>query len=178
LDFQRDPFSGRHTVTLGSIYELPIGRGRRIGTDMPRALDAAIGGWSLSGIYRYFGGELLRFGSMVVDGDPVLEDNTREKWFNTDAFSRLPAFTRRSNPWFFDGVRGPHFSNLDMTINKEFRITEKLGLELRMEAYNLSNSFMGTNPSTDVNSGNFGRITSQLVTHSGREWQYSARFLW
>lgn len=178
LEFQRDPFSGRHTVTVGSIYELPVGRGRRFGTGMPRVLDAAIGGWSLTGIYRYLSGELLQFGPAVVNGDPVLEGRTRERWFHTDAFSRLPAFTRRENPWYFDGVRGPHFSNLDMTINKEFRITERVGLEFRMEAYNLSNSFMGANPSTDVNSGNFGRITTQLVTHSGREWQYSARFMW
>jgi hypothetical protein len=37
---------------------------------------------------------------------------------------------------------------------------------------------MGANPRIDVNSGNFGRITSQLGTHSGRELQYSIRFIW
>jgi hypothetical protein len=47
-----------------------------------------------------------------------------------------------------------------------------------MEAYNLTNSFMGANPVTDVNSGSFGRITSQLATHSGRELQYSVRLMW
>jgi hypothetical protein len=53
-----------------------------------------------------------------------------------------------------------------------------LKLELRMEAYNLSNSFMGQNPITDVNSGSFGAVNAQLVTHSGRELQYSLRLIW
>jgi hypothetical protein len=65
-----------------------------------------------------------------------------------------------------------------MTFNKKFDIGERLDLELRMEAYNLTNSFMGANPRTDVNSGNSGRITSQLGTHSGRALQYSIRFIW
>jgi hypothetical protein len=178
LTYQRDPLSGSHTVTIGSIYELPFGRERRFASQMPRAADAILGGWAVSGIYRYVSGQLLRFGGMVVNGDPTLENKTRQKWFNTEVFSRLPAFTRRTNPWYFDGVRGPHFSNLDLTLNKKFQVTEKIGLELRMEAYNLSNSFMGALPSTDVNAGNFGQVTNQLVTHSGREFQYSARFIW
>jgi hypothetical protein len=179
LGYQRDPLSGS-AFTFGGIYELPIGRGRKLGSDMHGALDAVIGGWSISGIYRYLSGQLLDFRSnaAVVNGDPTVGNPTREQWFNTDAFSRLPAFTRRSNPWFFDNLRGPFYSNLDLTLNKKFQITEKVALEFRMEAYNLTNSFMGANPSTDVNSGNFGRITSQLSTHSGRELQYSARFIW
>ena len=179
LGYQRDPLSGQ-TITLAGIYELPFGRGRKFGNEMPKGVDAILGGWSISGIYRYLSGQLLSFrtNSAVVSGDPVLDNPTRERWFNTDAFSRLPAFTRRANPWDFDGLRGPHFSNLDVTLNKLVPITERLKLELRMEAYNLSNSFMGQNPVTDVNSGSFGRVTAQLVTHSGRELQYSLRLIW
>jgi len=147
---------------------------------MPGAADAILGGWSLSALYRYSNGQLLSFRTnpAVVSGDPVLDNPTRQRWFNTDAFARLPAFTRRANPWDFDGLRGPFYSNLDMTVSKNVPITEGLRLELRMEAYNLSNSFMGQNPITDVNSGSFGAITAQLATHSGREFQYSARFIW
>jgi hypothetical protein len=179
LDYQRDTFSGQ-TLTLGGIYELPFGRGRRFGAGAPKALDAIFGGWSISGIYRYQSGQLLSFRTnpAVVSGDPVLDNPTRQRWFNTDAFSRLPAFTRRQNPWIFDDLRGPSFSNLDMTLNKLVPITERLKLELRMEAYNLSNSFMGQNPITDVNSGSFGAVNAQLVTHSGRELQYSLRLIW
>jgi hypothetical protein len=180
LAYQRDPLSGQ-TITFASIYDLPFGRGRKWASEMPGFADAILGGWSVSGLYRYLSGQLLDFrgNAALVNGDPNIDDPTRERWFNTSAFSTLPSFTRRTNPWFFDGLRGPHFSNLDMTVSKNVKITERLGLELRMEAYNLSNSFMGQNPNTDVNSGaSFGRVTAQLVTHSGREFQYSARFIW
>jgi hypothetical protein len=65
-----------------------------------------------------------------------------------------------------------------MTLNKEVKVTERIALELRMEAYNLTNSFMGQNPNLDVNAGNFALIDTQLATASGRELQYSARFIW
>jgi hypothetical protein len=133
----------------------------------------------MSGIYRYVQGSLLQFPTQLQVSDNVKLDNpSRQEWFSKAAFARQPAFTRRSNSWYADGVRGPMFANLDMTLNKKFNVTEKIALEMRMEAYNLTNSFMGSNPNTDVNSGSFALINSQLNTASGRELQYSARFIW
>ena len=65
-----------------------------------------------------------------------------------------------------------------MVFAKRTRISERLEFEFRMESYNLTNSFMGANPTTNVNSGNFGRVASKVRTHFGREWQYSGRFIW
>ena len=175
--FQPD-VRGRHKFTLAGIYELPIGRNKPLGTNVTGVLDKLVSGWQISGLYTYVGGELLRFGGLQVSGDPALSNPSRERMFNTDAFSNLPAFTRRSNPWTYSGVHGPRFANLDMIFAKRTRITERLTFEFRMESYNLTNSFMGANPSTDVNSGNFGRISSKVRTHFGREWQYSGRFIW
>ena len=175
---QKDPDQGQ-VVTVGSIYELPFGRDRKFGRNMHKGLDYVIGGWSVSGIYRYVSGQLLQFPTQLLLSDDVKLDNpTRQEYFNTAAFARQPAFTRRNNPWFVDGVRGPYFSNLDLTLNKKFNVTERIGLELRMEAYNLTNSFMGANPNTDVTNGAFGIVNSKLATHSGRELQYSVRFFW
>lgn len=174
---QRDA-AGRSKFTFAGIYELPFGKGRKFGGAWNKALDGVLGGWSTSAIYQYVAGDFLRFGGLQVSGDPTLGNPNREQMFDTSAFSNLPAFTRRSNPWFYDGVHGPRFANLDMTLNKKIDISEKLALEIRLEAYNLSNSFMGNNPSTDVNNGNFGRISSQRGSHTGREFQYSARFIW
>ncbi len=177
LTYQTDRQNGQK-LNVAGIYELPFGRGRKFGGSMHKGLDAVFGGWSISGIYTYLSGEILLFGDAVVAGDPTISNSTRQRWFNTDAFSVLPAFTRRANPWNYNDLRGPSFRNVDMTFNKKFNITEKLAMELRMEAYNLTNSFMGANPNTSVTSGDFGAITNQLNTHSGREWQYSARFMW
>jgi hypothetical protein len=175
---QKDPDQGQ-VITVGSIYELPFGRDRKFGREMNKGLDYVVGGWSVSGIYRYVSGQLLQFPTQQLLSENVKLDNpTRQQYFNTAAFARQPAFTRRTNPWFIDGVRGPYYSNLDLTLNKKFDVTERIALEIRMEAYNLTNSFMGANPNTDVTNGAFGIINSKLATASGREFQYSARFIW
>ena len=174
----QDDVRGRHKFTLAGIYELPVGKNKPLGTNVSGVLDKIVSGWQVSGLYTYVGGELLRFGGLQVSGDPAISNPTRERMFNTDVFSNLPAFTRRSNPWTYSGVHGPRFSNLDMVFAKRTQISERLIFEFRMESYNLTNSFMGSNPTTNVNSGNFGRVSSKVRTHFGREWQYSGRFIW
>jgi hypothetical protein len=60
-----------YRLSLSSLYELPIGRGKRWGHDVSRALDYAIGGWQINGIYTLQAG--LPF-NVTVDGNP---GNTR-----------------------------------------------------------------------------------------------------
>lgn len=73
-------------------------------------------------------------------------------------------------PWQYEGVTGPRNVNLDTTLAKYFGIKEGMRLEFRMEAYNLTNSFMAAAPNVNVNSSLFGRSTSQ--GNRGRELQY------
>ncbi|MCP5115470.1 MAG: hypothetical protein GY953_31980, partial [bacterium] len=84
-------------------------------------------------------------------------------------------FTVRENPWSFDGVLGPGQKNLDLNVAKFFKITERFKLEFKMEAYNVSNTFTGRNPSTSVTSSTFGRVTLQARGVRGREFQYNIR---
>src|SRR6185436_9164557 len=151
LTYQDGP-NARERVTLGAVYELPVGRNRLVLSNAPRAVDAVLGGWSVSGIYTYNSGGFLRFGSAIVSGDPSLDNPTRERMFDTSKFTRQPAFTRRNNPLQYSGVTGPGYKDLDLTLAKTRAITERVKLEIRMEAYNFTNSFMGANPTTNVDS--------------------------
>ena len=65
-----------------------------------------------------------------------------------------------------------------MTVMKEHKLTERVGLEIRLEAYNMLNSFVAADPSTDRNSALFGRIANQRATFFGRQIQYTARLRW
>ena len=56
-------------------------------------------------------------------------------------------------------LRGPGRTNLDMSFAKATAITERLRLEIRADAFNLFNHAEFANPSTNIASGNFGRIT-------------------
>ncbi|MEJ7624564.1 MAG: TonB-dependent receptor [Pyrinomonadaceae bacterium] len=49
-------FDLTHVINFNGIWDLPIGRGRRFGDGMNKVLNALIGGWQLSGIYRYDSG--------------------------------------------------------------------------------------------------------------------------
>jgi hypothetical protein len=170
--------NARHRLTGGGIYEIPVGRGRKYMTDAPKVADWILGGWSLSGIMTYNTGTFLRFGSALELRNPVIDNPTRDRMFDPTALIRLPAFTRRQNPLQYPNLTGPSFRNIDLTLAKEFKATERVGVELRMEAYNFTNSFMGNNPDTNVNNSTFGRITTQKPGYFGRQLQYSLRLRW
>ncbi len=174
-----DGYKPRHRLTLATIAEFPFGRGRKWGSNWHPVLDGVLGGWSISTIFQYNSGWLLRFsGTDLVTGDPRIDNPTRTRWFDTSVFQKQPAYTRRTNPQQYSGLTGPRYQNMDFTVQKLFKITEKVSFEFRMEAYNLTNSFMGADPSTSRTSSTFGQVVNQRVPHRGREFQYSGRFYW
>jgi hypothetical protein len=65
--------------------------------------------------------------------------------------------------------------NLDINIAKFFNVTESVRVELKLEAYNLTNTFLAAPPTTNVTSSNFGRVTGQQSGTLGREMQYNIR---
>jgi len=56
-------FDVTHQVNANWVYELPIGRGQRFVHGSNRLLDAAIGGWQMTGVFR------------ITSGFPVTVDN-------------------------------------------------------------------------------------------------------
>ncbi len=172
--------NARHRLTGAAIYELPFGKGRKHMTDAGPIVDAFLGGWALSGLFTYNSGLYLRFGGLVVSGNPTLDNPTNSRWFNTSVFRQLPSFTRRANPLQYDDLTGPRFVNVDTTVYKEFSILpeNRLKFELRGEAYNLANRFPAADPDLGVTSPNFGRIVTQRAGVFGRQVQFSGRFIW
>jgi len=52
-NYANSDFDIRHIINANAIYQLPFGRGKRFGSNMNRGWDALVGGWQLSGIYRW-----------------------------------------------------------------------------------------------------------------------------
>jgi hypothetical protein len=154
----------RHRITTAGTYELPFGRGRTYLASMPKAADAVLGGWKITGVSTFISGAILRFGKMNYNGqDPTVSDPSPSRWFNTDAFSPIAAntFVIRSNPLQFDNLRGPRYHVVDATLSKEFSITERVRTELKMAAYNALNRLNRGNPNLDVTSSQFGQALFQ-----------------
>jgi hypothetical protein len=83
-----------HRVAASGIWELPVGKGRRFGTDLPGAVNFFIGGWQLSGVVTVQSGAPLGFGNRIYNGDLrniVLPKDERkaEGWFDRSGFVAL-----------------------------------------------------------------------------------------
>jgi hypothetical protein len=139
--------------------------------DIPRLWK--ISGWQIAGLVRLQAGNAvpvtqatnnnssLGFAVQRPDrnADPNdFEDRSVAEYFNTAAFTAAPQFVIGSssrNP-----VRGPGLQNADLMIGKTFPIAEKVNLELRVEAFNVTNTPPLNDPNGNFGSPAFGSITS------------------
>ncbi|HEY2018108.1 MAG TPA: carboxypeptidase-like regulatory domain-containing protein [Bryobacteraceae bacterium] len=170
-----DSGTPRHRITASGTWALPVGKGRKFMTNAPRVLDFLIGGWNLAGTETWHSGTLLNFGGMLVSGDPTISNPGPNGWFNTSVFKQLPAYTRRTNPWYYSNIRGPKYFNIDGTISKDFHVTERIRLQLHMDAFNAINNMNYNNPNMSVTSSQFGKSTDIYSQDFGRRLQLGLR---
>jgi len=170
-----DSGTPRHRLTASGTWMLPVGKGRKFMPGAPRLLDALIGGWNLAGTMTWHAGTLLNFGGMLVNGNPTISNPGPNGWFNTSVFSLLPAYTRRTNPWYYSDIRGPKYFNIDGTISKDFRVIERLKFQLHMDAFNALNNMNFNNPNMTVGSSQFGKSTDIYSQDYGRRLQLGLR---
>lgn len=170
-------------ISLTGLWELPFGRGRYFGGGMSRPLDIIAGGWQYGVVYRYQSGPALEFGDAIFTGDlkslPLPADQrTPDRWFNINAgFNRIVAEQRDSNvrsfPLRFGNVRGDAQRRWDMSLQKNFTLTEKLKTEFRADFLNALNSSIFQPPNTAPTSSSFGRVSS--LAWSGRQVQFALK---
>ncbi len=180
----------RHRFTNAITWDLPVGRGRWLLTEAPRAVDMVLGGWQLTTTTRLYSGRLLQFGNLIVSGDPRITDASEGpsgRWFDPTVFSALPTSTnasdppnlvRRTNPRYFDGLYGPSSMQTDMTLSKGFQLSEQFKLEARVESYNVFNRINWDNPGvTFTDPSTFGKVTRKSQAYTGREMQFGMRLV-
>jgi hypothetical protein len=168
-----------HSVNANFVYELPFGRGRHFGNHMNRALDAIVGGWVITGVYRQTSG--LPFtvtngqrwptnwnlgGNATPNGQPIpavvstknatgVTGGGPNLWLNpNDAFAAF----REDFPGESGGrtqFRGQGLFNIDSGLYKRFTMpwSEHHILTFRWESYNLTNT-VRFDPTGGAGSGN------------------------
>ena len=77
-------------------------------------------------------------------------------WFDTSNFSAPPAATFGNLGRYISG--GPGFPNLDGSLFKKIPLRERVGLEIRAEAFSLTNTAQFGNPDTGLGNANFGKV--------------------
>ncbi|MBI3696501.1 MAG: carboxypeptidase regulatory-like domain-containing protein [Acidobacteria bacterium] len=172
-----------NNLQLNGVYELPFGRGRRLGSDTPAAFRHVISGWQVSAIARIQQGWPIELGSNTVPTgvSPRLDSPSRDRWFNTCTLllngatrgcnqGESPAWTVRQSfqlqTWSnrITWIRRPGIDNLDVTILKNTHLTERVLWQFRTDFLNATNTPQFFNgPITDVNNGLFGRLAGAVI---------------
>jgi hypothetical protein len=190
-DYARTDFDRAKTFVQSYIYELPFGKGKRW-LKGNTATDYIVGGWKLSGILTMMSGTPVNVSfsgtglnapgnsnspNQVGEFKVLHGINVGNPWFDTSAFQAPTCVTVSAacpvgSPLFFGSVgrnslSGPGFFNLDLTLSKDLKFTERIGMQLRLETFNTTNTPQFGNPSGSCCTGNFGVITGTLGSGSG-----------
>ncbi|MBZ5622756.1 MAG: TonB-dependent receptor [Acidobacteriia bacterium] len=158
-------FNRTHVLSVSSVYELPVGRGKPLAKNAPGFLNHVIGGWNVNGVFTAMTGE--RFS---VRSGALTENYSHQS--RADLVGPLPSTSLQEVPGVMgpvvfpnanafaipapggDGMGrnmfvGPGYWNLDLGITKKFDLTERVTLQFRTEMFNALNH---PNFDTPVNS--------------------------
>jgi hypothetical protein len=188
-------FDRPHRFTFSGVFELPFGRNRRFFSDVPRIVDIIFGGWQFNAVYEWQSGEPLVLQNAVYTGD-INQLESRLGQYNEQGLRYgvdIPAFdtsgfislgnnytvssqnSLRVIPYTLDNFRNQPFQKFDVGLTKNFRFTEKMNLQLRVEAINAFNSvYLGNGLQLGITNQAFGRVSAQR--NLPRDIQLGARF--
>lgn len=171
-----------HRFVGSGVAELPFGRGKAVGSNIPRWLNMAVGGWQVQAIYQWQSGPPLTWGNVLYTGDftAIRADSPAlDRWFNTSGFNTNARDQLQNNirtfPTRISAVRGAGLNNWDIGLFKSFSLGEKVKLQLRADAEGAFNSPHFNEPNTSPANTLFGRVTSTQTGEGERRIFAGAR---
>ncbi len=156
-------FDTTHAINSNWVYQLPLGRGRPFGSGMGRFANAVVGGWMVSGLWRWssgypytvgngFGwptnfelqGAAILDGTKPQSGSFILKGNTPNV-FSNPSTGPSAAIAQFRQPFPGESgernlLRGPGTFNIDVGLSKSWNITEGQSIRFTWENFNLTNS--------------------------------------
>ena len=173
-----DPGDVAQRLVMSSLYELPVGRGKRW-SPANGVLSGFVSGWQIGLIGVMQGGIPLtvrgannlqsdRPNSTGVSARLPRDQRSAVRWFDTAQFVNPPDFTFGNVGRTLPDVRHPGTINFDASVIKNTEITERLRLQFRVEAFNVANHVnlglvddtFGAGPDGKNSRAQFGTISS------------------
>jgi hypothetical protein len=164
-----------NVLNIVPVFELPLGPGRRFLNGGGELRKNILGGWQVSGAFKYYTGTPL---TIYAPNDPYLNGFNRANYnsqvplhvnyknyykglpvFNTAAFSN-PGFAGGNEPRNLAALRSPFSSNENLALAKHLYLGERVTAEVRMEFFNVLNRMQVCTPDNGVADGvnNFGLV--------------------
>jgi hypothetical protein len=176
LDAEYGPslFDARHRFVASASWMPPVP------ASAPAAVRAIVGGWQLNAIATHNSGTpftvsdsanvSLQANSPPISGfpasrpdligDPNAGPHTVNAWLSRSAFQRLNVQTQAGQ--FGNAgrniARGPSYTNVDVSLVRDFRFAGERRFQFRAEVFNIANHANFGLPVADLNSVNFGQI--------------------
>ncbi len=168
----------RHRFSFSNVYDLPLGRQRQFGGDLPKPVDFLIGGFQFNNIITAQSGPVYNVtcngGRVDIIGDPspTAADQGSGRQLNRAAFRCA------QTPVFASDPGGPHIGTLGRNIfrgQKQFywdaslfknyavrAISDSFNVQFRFTTFNVLNRVNRSSPNGDINNQNdFGRDLSE-----------------
>jgi len=196
-------FNAFHQINANMVYALPFGKGQRWLGGAGSALNALVGGWHVSGVFRWTSGFPITIdngftwatnwnieGDALPNGPPPKVANGKHTIVNgqdigPNIFADPVAAEAAFRPeWPGEsGVRnnviGDGLFNIDTGVSKSFSLGETRRLEFTWQSFNATNSVRydvrAAQPSLSYDPTQFGKYISTLTTP--RFMQFSLRLV-
>ncbi|MFN0088402.1 MAG: carboxypeptidase regulatory-like domain-containing protein [Blastocatellia bacterium] len=194
-------FNIPHFAKFTWIYDLPIGKGRKL--DLGGPMNFLIGGWTMTGIHQYRSGDPLSIGTsgprtalfngtvrpdwipganVILNSNAGVQTNgTGDRYLNPAAFAQVPMTGNNvplrlgTAPPRLPNIRGFAVFSEDFGLQKKFAFNEEAHFELRVDFFNAFNRAGRANPVTNITDPNFGRIIG--ARYGPRNIQLEARIV-
>ena len=178
-----------HNFEAMFVAEAPFGKGKRFANSGVAA--GVLGGWQLSGVFRAVSGSVFRMqaggtssSNLNASGNTQRPDLVKSSipvsgavgpgttWFDTSAFAVVDDLNRFGTSAFYL-LHGPKLFNVDVAVARNFRLSERVGLQFRAQSINFTNTPHFSNPNGDINSSSFGLVNG--LANTGRDGGRDAR---
>jgi hypothetical protein len=170
-------YDATHVVSAYAIYDLPFGRHGMFGKNVNSVVNGVIGGWQVSPIVSFHtgwpmptqgavdqSGTYSRGIRLDCSGVPSITNTfipgVGRQWFVNDGQFTQPAAGTFGNcsPQLSD-LRSPHYSDVDLSLHKDFPITERFRVQFRTDFINAFNHTQYNAPNMGYGA-TMGQITS------------------
>ena len=170
-------YDATHVISAYAVYDLPFGRGRMLAKNANRVVNGVIGGWEVSPIVTFRtgwpmpvqgasdnSGTFSRGARADCNGVPSITNTfvpgVGRQWFtNTGQFTNAADGTFGNCSPQLSDLRSPHYTDVDLSLHKDFPITERFRLQFRSDFLNAFNHVQYNAPNMGLGS-TMGQITT------------------
>ena len=190
LNRVRTSYDHTNNLEINSVVDSPFGQGKLLGNN--RAASAILGGWRLNALWSYITGAPFNVtapstslnapgstqrANLVSPVQKLGGKGPGNPYYSPSSFAQVTTASFGNFPFY--KLNGPPVHPLNAGLVRDFKFRERFTLQLRADAFNVTNSPDFAAPSSTVGSSSFMIISS--VANTGREgidqrmWRFGSR---